>query len=453
MEKQNKLIVILTSVLIFAILILGFFFPVDAKILILPLFFILAFILCLIKIEIVLLFAFVSILFSPEIQLFSLSGFSKSVYIRLEDLIILVAFIGLIGNRAIRKKTIFKSTPLNLPLLSFMGIYILATWRGIFVGAVDGLSSIFVVVKIAEFLTFCFITIGFLEERKQCRMVISAFFVIAFLILLFYLPQVFLRDYSAPGYRIGSPFEGGAEPTTTGGVLILIISMALGMLIFEKRKGPRTLYILMIILAIIPFFATLSRTSYIAAFVAFMFFAIFARKIWLLVIMPVILGLLPIVLPATVWARISYTWTYKSAGAFFDQSTMERIDIWGKIIPHFRRSPFMGYGANYLNVIDSNYARILVETGALGMAVFIWIFIRIYRMSYTLYRDETGWVKGFALAYLVIVTALLVHGLAAITFFIVRIVEFFWTFTAVMVFLYISREARSGSPVEIREVN
>jgi putative inorganic carbon (hco3(-)) transporter len=445
MEEQNRLVTIVAGTLLLLIAGMLILFP-GGRVFVVPLFFILTFILCLVKIEIVLSLVFVAILFSPEIELFQLGSFSKPVYVRLEDLAILVSFLGLIGNRAIRKMPIFKKNPLNIPVLSFIFIYILATLRGILVGAVDTLPSVFIVIKIIEFFMFYFIGLGFLEEKKQCRMVISAFFVIGFMILLFYLPQVLFKEQM--GYEVGltitSPFEGRKEPTTTGGILILIMSMALSMLVYEKNKGVRLLYVLMIVLAVIPFFATLSRTSYLAAFVAFVFFAIVTRKIWLIVILPLLGGLAPIVLPATVWTRIAYTWSYKWPGAMFDQSTMERITIWKKVWPHFIRSPFVGYGANYLNIIDSNYARILAETGIIGLGIFIWIFVRLYRMGFTLYREEEGWIKGFALGYLLIATALLTHGLASITFFIVRIVEFFWILTAVLVFLYINRKSSSS---------
>jgi len=156
MEEQNRLVTIVAGTLLLLIAGMLILFP-GGRVFVVPLFFILTFILCLVKIEIVLSLVFVAILFSPEIELFQLGSFSKPVYVRLEDLAILVSFLGLIGNRAIRKMPIFKKNPLNIPVLSFIFIYILATLRGILVGAVDTLPSVFIVIKIIEFFMFYFI--------------------------------------------------------------------------------------------------------------------------------------------------------------------------------------------------------------------------------------------------------------------------------------------------------
>ncbi|RKY29905.1 MAG: hypothetical protein DRP67_05630, partial [Candidatus Omnitrophota bacterium] len=366
MERKNKIIISLIGVLSLTFFGLLLFLQ-SININFVLIFFILSFILCLIRIETVFFLVIFSILFSPEFKIFSLPSFSKPVYVRLEDLLILVGALGMIGNRAIQKKPLFKNTPLNMPILTFLSIYLVATLRGIIVGAIP-LSSIFLVLKLIEYFLFYFITVSFLDTPRQCKFLLAAFFVVAFLILGYYFPQSFRMEY--PLKVVTSPFEGKPEPTTAGGVLILIMGMAFSLFLYEKRKNTKIIYLLILFLSILPFLGTLSRTSYFAAFIALIFFAFFTRKKWILLLIPLFIGLAPIILPSTVWARISYTWTHRSTW-IFDESTMERILVWRKVWWVIKRSPFVGYGAGFLNVIDSCYARIIIESGLLGFAVFI----------------------------------------------------------------------------------
>jgi len=376
--KADKIVIVIAAILLASLFAAILIFQ-NIQVGLLVIICILSFLLCLLRIEFVFVLLIFAILFSPEFRLFSLPSFSKVVYIRLEDLLILIGFLGMVAKRAIQSKPIFRKAPLNVPIITFLGIYTIATLRGVFVGAIPSLSSLFLILKMIEFALFYFIIVSYLENEKQGRLILSMFFIVAFLIIAYYFPQVF-RTSMERGIRITSPFEGKPEPTTVGGILILIMGMSFSLLLFEKNKNKKILYGSCLLLSFIPFLFSLSRTSYFAAFIAIIFFAFFTRKKWILLLIPLIAGLAPIVLPAVIWARVSYTWTYRS-NAIFDSSTMERILIWKKIWQPLIRSPFLGYGAGYFSIIDSCYARIIIESGLLGFAAFLWIFVRLYKMT------------------------------------------------------------------------
>ncbi len=74
-----------------------------------------------------------------------------------------------------------------------------------------------------------------------------------------------------------------------------------------------------------------------------------------------------------------------------------------------------------------------METGLLGAAAFLNLLWAIFRMGLGGYRSATDpFTKGLALGFLLGFVSLLVHAFGANTFLIVRIMEPFWLYTALV---------------------
>jgi len=87
-------------------------------------------------------------------------------------------------------------------------------------------------------------------------------------------------------------------------------------------------------------------------------------------------------------------------------------------------------------ILDSQFARIILESGLLGLAAWILVLLCCFLIGRRLHRVATDpFHKAVAAGYLVGLAALMVHALATITFYIVRIMEPFWLFTGVVVSL------------------
>jgi O-antigen ligase len=189
----------------------------------------------------------------------------------------------------------------------------------------------------------------------------------------------------------------------------------------------------------------------------FMLFAmgLMSRKYGLLFVAALLLVMAPLVMPPEVIDRVNYTFTGPETNEVTifgfitlhpDSSTMERIHVWKKVAFSFIRSPFIGYGLTYQQILDSQFARLLVEVGAIGSALFIWILIRIFKCAWYVLHHATSWMhRALALGYLAAFIGVIVHSLGAITFYIVRIMEPFWFFTALVVYLYLYTKNREES--------
>ena len=155
------------------------------------------------------------------------------------------------------------------------------------------------------------------------------------------------------------------------------------------------------------------------------------------------LTLSPVVLPHQVVERMAYTLEQppepgqiRVGEARLDTSLSARIRSWEFGLHGWAARPLTGHGVASYGFMDAQFVRVLVETGLIGLAAFVWLMINIFRMArLRLHEAKDRFAVAFCLGYLAGFVALVVHGIGANTFIIVRIMEPFWLVTALVVAL------------------
>src|SRR5436190_21820531 len=161
--------------------------------------------------------------------------------------------------------------------------------------------------------------------------------------------------------------------------------------------------------------------------------AILLRSRVLLAALVACLLLSPLVMPQAVIDRVLFTFEdHVKVFGVFDRSMGERIYIWWKVWWSMMNDPFFGRGVTYQNVIDSSYARVLIETGIFGLIAFLAIIVRLFMIAGRVRKHTMWWARGLAIGYTAALVALLLHSFSAITFVIVRIMEPFWLITGLL---------------------
>ena len=198
----------------------------------------------------------------------------------------------------------------------------------------------------------------------------------------------------------------------------------------------------------LPFAYTLSRASFLAVPFVLAALGVFSPRrrvvvgaLLLLLVAAPLIGVA--ILPKPVVNRILYTFepeagsaTVKLGKVAFDPSTSARLMSVQRGLDKWARRPILGYGVTGTELMDVQYARTLVETGIVGLAVFLWLAWSALKSSlgsFRALRDPEE--RGLALGFLAGTIGLLVHAAGANTFIIVRIMEPFWFFAAVVVSL------------------
>ena len=201
--------------------------------------------------------------------------------------------------------------------------------------------------------------------------------------------------------------------------------------------------------------ATLSRALFLAAGVLILSVIGFMASRKPILMTMVLIGILsaPLWAPHAVKERIAYTFTQTQEegqirlGALrIDTSTSDRLRSWHQSLELWQKFPLWGTGITGGPFLDAWYPRVLTETGLLGLVAFFVLIGSIFRMGITSYRHATDqFARGVALGFLLGLTGLMVHAVGSNTFLIVRIMEPFWLFAALVVRLLLME---STQPLE-----
>lgn len=369
-----------------------------------------------------------SMLFSPEFEL------PNGILLRGEDVIVPLLALALMAQACIpRFRLRFRRSALDIPILVLVVVNAVASLRGAMAGTVDPLSAALWNGKIIELFLIFWLTFNYVRTADDVRRLTG--------VALFVLVAVALYTYTQiPGTRIHSlhrltaPFEDHPEPTTLGGYLTLFLAVVMSIAMHEPSAEKKTLYWGMAGIVIIPILFTLSRTTYASCTVMVLLLGIVTKRYRLVLLLAVCLLASPLLLPEKVIGRVLMTFD-SSRQLGLDPSFVERITVWNKALYALRTQPLLGYGLPQ-PILDSQFVRTIVESGALGLTAWLFVLGSCVALGRRVYRVATEPLhKGLAAGYIVGVAAITVHALAAVTFYIVRIMEPFWLLTGIMAFL------------------
>jgi hypothetical protein len=377
-----------------------------------------------------------SMLLSPEFSLAGGLAERREAAIRIEDLLLIVIGMAWFAKTAVNKEIgLVVKTPLNRPIAIYIASQLIATLIGMVAGTVKTATGLIYVIKYVEYFLVYYMVANNVEDRPQAWRLVAAAFATAAIVSLHGLAQIPM------GLRVSAPFEGEAgEPNTFGGYLLMMMAVAAGLALEAHRGKIRMACVGLVALMFVPFVYTLSRASYLAAIpVLLMLFVLFPKRRGAVAIVAAI-GIAIAILspPEAVQKRVKYTFQgQQRAGALagtFDPSTSERLDAYEAAIAAWAESPIVGRGVTGFRFIDAQYPRLLVESGVIGFAAFAWLVLSLLRVVSRVYREaDTPAVRGLAGGFLAALVGILVHGIGANSFIIIRIMEPFWLLAAIVV--------------------
>lgn len=376
-----------------------------------------------------------SMLLSPEFVIGALgegSTLGRGLTFRLDDVLIVIIGFAWLAKTAINKELgLFLKTPLNRPIVAYSCTVILATGLGIIAGRVQILGGTLFVLKYIQYFIIYFMVVNTLRERGQFERFLLALLataVIASLVGIFQIPS---------GERVSAPFEGGSgEPNTFGGYLVLMLALVAGLYLTSESLRTKFKLSFLAVLIIVPLLYTLSRASYLALIPLAGSLLVFSeRRLLIASALAVSLVMGPFLLPKAVADRVLFTVTQpfhptqaKIGGLRLDTSTSERLRSFQDVMfVDWPKHPVLGHGVTGYRFLDSQYLRVLAETGLVGLIAFLWLQISLFRQARdVLWNTRDPLLKGITLGFLTGFIALIVHSIGTNTFIIVRIMEPFW---------------------------
>jgi len=370
-----------------------------------------------------------SMLLSPEIPI--AQTIERAVTVRIEDFLIIAVFFAWFAKTSVRKELgLLRKTPLNKPILAYLAVSIFSTGLGIMSGNVSAKIGFFYILKYIEFFMIFFLFVNNLEDKRQIKTFIFCFLLVSFIIGVLTYAQIGRID------RPTAPFEGAhPEPNTLGGYLVLTLATALGILLYSSNTNVKLILLGLVCFNFYPLLMTLSRSSYLAFTLLYLILVIFSRKHRMILISLLVFAILflPFFIPEKVKDRVLYTFSYGSDYTFgggkikLEKSAAARVETWQSAMDFLQKKPFFGFGVTGVPFMDSQYARLLAEIGIFGFLIFLWLIFAIIKSAWYIFNNSTDYfAQGLSLGFLGGFAGILLMGLAANVFVIVRISEPFW---------------------------
>jgi len=404
----------------------------------------------------------VSMLLGPEFLVGGLGGATtaagRGITLRFDDFLIVVIGLGWFAKVSVHRAGAgITANPLNRWIALYILASVLATLFGVMQGRVSSKTAFFFLLKYYEYVFIYFMVLNAVTTLKQMKNLVAASLVTCFLVSLFAISQI------PSGERASAPFEGEmGEPNTLGGYLVFMLAVVTGFL-FTPGAVPRRMPLVILFGAgFVGLLATLSRTSFLAAGVvglAAIGLLAARRSLWLPVALAVCVGGV-VAMPAPVKERVLYTFTQaREEGQIqvgrlrVDTSTSERLRSWQQSWTMFVQHPLLGAGVTGGPFMDAMYPRVLSETGLIGMAAFLAMLWGAAKIGMRSYRSAVDpFQKALALGFLLGFLGLLVHAVGANTFLIVRIMEPFWLYLALVMRGYLLEQHQRDEQAAVLSV-
>jgi cell division protein FtsW (lipid II flippase) len=247
------------------------------------------------------------------------------------------------------------------------------------------------------------------------------------------------------GERISAPFESeGGEPNTFAGYLLLMMSIMLGFFIYAQKRKERILWFSFFVFAFVPFIMTLSREGWFSVVPMLLVYIVLSKRARypLIFFLVITVLLVPFITPKNVKDRIDDTFSrekqvsFAGRKVFLSESAAARVEAWTKAAEKLGYRPFIGAGVPGGLVIDNQYVRVLIETGFIGFAAFMWMISMLFRMAVRVFKEaEDNFSKSLSIGFICGFIALLTQSLGGAVFILIRIMEPFWFIAAMVLVL------------------
>lgn len=417
------------------------------------------FVLAFVRTEFALYLMVFSMLLSPEITT-SYGGLAerRAVTLRTEDFVLLIIGFSWLAKTAVNKELgLVAKTPLNRPIVAYIAVNLMATLLGYLMGSVKTAAGYLYVVKYIEYFVVYFMVVNNLRDRAHARRLLAAALVTAAVVSIIGLTQI------PSGARVSAPFEGEAgEPNTFGGYLLFMMAIAGGIALETTSLTVRARFAALVALMAVPFAFTLSRASYLGILPAYgALLALTTRRramVALLLILVVCAPMLLLIAPASVVNRVVYTFqpeanqpTVRLGKVGLDPSTSARLLSLRQAFAGWLERPILGFGVTGFAFMDAQYARVLVETGIVGLLCFAWLLWSVVSAARRVHCSVVDpFDRGLALGFIAGTFGLLAHAIGSNTFIVIRIMEPFWLVAGIVLMLpvFVAEEtAATGRPL------
>jgi putative inorganic carbon (HCO3(-)) transporter len=351
------------------------------------------------------------------------------------DILLLGVVIGLLLHQNAR---LIPRTPLNKLLALLAVFYYISLWRGwFFLGGDSPLS--FADPRFSDWKNYmvmpilCLLVVATIKDVKQMKILVLLMVLSTLMVNRSYYHTVSDRDLSH--FSSGARYAGVLGYAGENGFAAFeaeVLVFMLALYAFEKRTFRKIGILLVILTSGYCLLFSFSRGAYAAVLVGATFLALFKERKLLIGVLAVVIGW-QVFLPSAVQERISSTYTEEGT---LEPSAADRVSLWRDAWNLFSHEPVLGTGFDtYASLhrvgeyedTHNYYLKVLVETGALGLLMFLWILGKSFRQGFRLYRSsDEAFLMSLGLGFAAMLVCAMVANLFGDRWTYLQVNGFLW---------------------------
>jgi O-antigen ligase len=234
--------------------------------------------------------------------------------------------------------------------------------------------------------------------------------------------------------RFAGPFEVvGLNSNHLAAFVVSYCSLLAGLLLFDKNKWRRLLFLAAIVFGLHPLLFSFSRGAYAAAIGVLVFFGV-VKKRSLLILALILFISWQTLLPSSVVERIKMT---RGGVRGLESSVAVRLDLWNHAVELFEKYPIfgVGFGGFELTVpikteiknTHNLYLKILSEQGIIGLSLLLLVFFMALKSGQKLYKvSKTPFQKGLGFGFLGCIVAFIITNMFGDRWSYFVLGDYFW---------------------------
>ena len=354
---------------------------------------------------------------------------------KIVDILILGVVIGLFFHG---ERPLFLPSPLNKILILFCVLLYFGLWQGSFyLGAPLPISlddyRFSDWKNYVEMMLLFFVAGSVIRTPRQMGIIIALMCVSVLLVNRSYHDTIGGRDYSqfSDNLRDAGPL-GYAGENGMGAFQADFAVFLIGLAAFTKKVGQKLAILGVAFTCIYSLIFTFSRGGYLGFLVGLLVLGVVKQR-KLLIVLAVFLVAWQSLVPDAVTQRIQMTY---QEGQGLDHSAGDRVAIWRDALQVFDHDPILGTGFDtykYMGRVadfqdtHNYYVKVLLETGIIGLLVFLSLIAAAGRMTWRLYtnaRDPR--LRSLACALLAFLSCAVVVNFFGDRWTFLQVNGFFW---------------------------
>jgi len=314
----------------------------------------------------------------------------------LVEIILLGVLLGLV----VRGEQILPKTSWNLVLSVYAIFTFVSLCMGsLFLGSGLPISLSGIDQRMADWTNYMtmplllFLTAATVRETRQMKTLILLMCAATLLLDRSFWDTVSGRDFSAFSYDLQDESTAGYAGVNGMAAFMAEISVVLlALAVFERKRLLKSGYLTLFFCSAICLMYSLSREAYLAFLAGCLFVGLMKQR-KVLVLLAVLASTWSVWAPRAVVERVEMTYD-KNYGQL-DHSSQVRVDLWEEGLHLFEANPLLGQGFDtyaYTKHVhgygDSHniYVKVLVETGIIGLLLFLWLMAKTFWAGYQLFR-------------------------------------------------------------------